>query len=177
MKKILDYPFRIMIVLLVLFVAACGSDDDDNDNLSTADKLVGTWTTSSINIDASVGDQSLTDYLVDEVGLSAEDAAAQYGLFVAALQSEVTGSITLNADNTYETDFGNGTDSGTWSLSTDEETLTLTDGSDATEVTVNSVSGSTWNASIGDVITMDLDDDPGTPDEEVTVVANLTLTK
>lgn len=167
---------RILPAILVLFFAACSSDND-GDKMITADNLVGTWTTSSINVDASVGDQSLTDYLVNEIGLSPAEAAAQYGLFVAALQSEVTGSLTLNADNTYESSFGGSSDSGTWSLSSDEKTLTLNEGSDVIEVTINSLSGNTLNATLGDVISEDLDNDAGTPDVDITVEATLTLTK
>lgn len=175
MKKSLLNPMRMLPAMLILFFAACSSDDGDK--LSTAEKLTGTWTTSAINVEASVGDQSLTDYLTDEIGLSAEDAASYYALLVAALQSEVSGSLTLNADNTYESDFGDEGGSGTWSLSADEKTLTLTDASEVTEIAIDSVSGSTLKVTYGDDISMDLDDEPGTPDEEVSVEAHITLTK
>lgn len=171
-------PLRLsqyLILILVLFLAACG--DDDSAELNTEDHLLGTWTTSSIAIEASVGSQSLTDYLVDEVGMSQEEAEAQYDLFIDSLEPEVTGSLTLNSDNTYDSSFGGGTDSGTWSLSADGKTLTLFEGQDEIEITINSITATTWNATLGDGIFLDLDDDPETPDVEVTVVANLTLTK
>jgi len=179
MKNSIGNSIRLLsVILVIVVVAACSNNNDNNDNtMSTADKLVGTWTTSVTNIDASVGTQSLTDYLVNDVGLSATDAATQFGLFVASLESEVTGSLTLNADNTYESNFGSGTGNGTWSLSADEKTLTLLEGSDTILISIISISGNTLNASIGDTIPVDLDNDPGTADVDVTVEATLTLTK
>jgi hypothetical protein len=174
MKKSTVNPFQFLIVILVVGVAAC---DDDGDELSTAELLIGTWTTSQIAIETTVGTQSLTDYLIDVVGLSPADAAIQSGLFESALTSEVTGTLTLNSDNTYESSFGGGSDSGTWSLSTDEKTLTLFEGLDIILITINSISGNTLNATLGDDIPYDIDDNSGTPDVIVTAEANLTLTK
>ncbi|HMB63694.1 MAG TPA: lipocalin family protein [Eudoraea sp.] len=167
---------QCLIAILVIGVTSC-SDDDTTAEKSTMDLLVGTWTTSSVDIDATVEGQSLTDYLVNEVGLSENEAADQYALFEAALVSEVTGSLTLNADNTYESSFAGNSDSGTWSLSSDENTLTLLEGTDAIVVTINSLTANTLSGSLGDDIMQDLDDDPGTPDETITVVATIILTK
>lgn len=164
----------IQSLILVIGVAGCDKSDDE---LSTAELLVGTWTTSAINVDAKVGSKSLVDYLIDDVGLSPEEAAAKYALFEAGLESELTGSLTLHSDQTYESAFGSGSDSGTWSLSADEKTLTLYEGSDTIVITVNSVSGSTLNVTLGNDISQDLDDDMATPDETITAVADLTLTK
>lgn len=167
---------QCLIAILVIGVTSC-SDDDTAAAKSTMDLLIGTWTTSSVDIDATVEGQSLTDYLVNEVGLSESEAADQYALFEAALVSEVTGSLTLNADDTYESSFAGGSDSGTWSLSSDENTLTLLEGTDVIVVTINDITANTLSGSLGDDIMQDLDDDPGTPDETITVVATIILTK
>lgn len=174
MKTFAFLPFQSPMMILVIFASSCDNGDDQP---TTAELLIGTWTTSTIVIDATVGTQSVTDYLINEVGLSPADAAAQYALFEAALQSEVTGSLTLNTDNTYASSFGGGSDSGTWSLSSDEKPLTLYEGADVIVITINSVSSSTLNATLGDDIAQDLDADTGTPDEIVTVEATITLTK
>ena len=117
---------RIFIIssLLCCFILfgfnSCNEDDDSSGELSTEELLVGTWTSTDIEISAFVGEQTLVDYLVDVEGLSQEEAENQFDLLVSSLEPEVTGSLTLNADNTYESDFDGGSDTGTWSLSEDE---------------------------------------------------------
>jgi len=161
-------------LIFVIGFAAC---DKSSDEPGTAELLAGIWTTSEVNIDASVGSKSLVDYLIDDVGLSPAEAAAKNELFEASLKSELMGSLTLHSDKTYESAFGSGSDSGTWSLSADEKTLTLYEGSDTIVITIDSISGSTFKATIGDDISQDLDGDMATPDETITVEAHLTLTK
>jgi hypothetical protein len=174
MKKSTIALCRFLIVILVIGVAACKKDGDE---LSTAELLIGTWTTSEISIESHVGSQTVIDYLINVVGLSPTVAATQNGLFESALASEVTGSLTLNSDNTYASSFGGGSDSGTWSLSSDDRTLTLFEGADLIIITINSISGTQLKVTLGDNILQDLDSNPGTPDVLVTVEAELTLTK
>ena len=153
-------------------------DEDGNCVEPTvSDLLVGTWTSTEITINAFVGTQTLVEYLVDVVGLTQAEAEAQNDLFVDSLVPELTGSLTLNADNTYESDFIGGSDTGTWSLSADETTLTLFEGPDTIVITINSISETTWSATLSDTFPQDLDGDPGTADVDVTVVADVILTK
>ena len=174
MKKTILKQSRLLVMLFVLLSWAC-SNDDDVVEITTAEKLIGTWTTSDVNVAASVGGQSITDYLVDVVGLSPTEAAAQNAIFEALLVSELTGSLTFNADNTYTTNFGGDTGGGTWSLSSDEKTLTLVDGTETVVVTIVSITGSLLNASITDTINEDLDNDPGTPEVAILVLADITM--
>lgn len=172
------YHVRIpgyLMAVLFLFVAACSNDDDSG--AATSELLIGTWTTSAVDIDATVGSQTLVDYLVDEVGLTPAEAASQQALFLDSLEPEVSGSLTFNAYNTYTSSFGGGSDSGTWSLSGDGETLTLFEGTDDIVVDVQSISPTNFVASLGDSFFVDIDDDPATPDVEVNVVATITMTK
>lgn len=164
-----------LMAILLLFVAACSDDDDSG--AGTSELLIGTWTSSALDIEATVGSQTLVDYLVDEVGLTPAEAASQQDLFFDSLEPEVTGSLTFIADNTYTSSFGGGSDSGTWSLSGDGDTLTLFEGSDEIVVNILSISSTTFVASLGDSIFVDIDDDPGTADVEVNVVATITMTK
>ncbi len=143
----------------------------------TAELLIGTWTTTEININAYVGSQTLEDYLIDVLGLSPEDAAAQVEMLKESLLPELTGMLTINDDNTYVSEFEGGSDSGTWELSDDEMTLTLFEGPDTIVITINSITESTWYATISDDFLFDLDGDPATPEELVTVVANVVLEK
>lgn len=146
-------------------------------NGGVAELLIGTWVTAGIVFDASVGLQSVTEYLINVVGLSPADAAARNAIFEAAQELELTVTLILNADNTYESYFAGGSDGGTWSLSADETTLTLLEGGSEIVVTINAISETTLVGTMAGIIPYDLDGDPGTPDVEVSAVATLTLTK
>ena len=176
MKNSIQKLSRYLIVILLIGVAGCSSDDGTT-SMSTMEKLIGTWTTSDVNVDATIDGQSVTDYLVDVGGLTPAEAAAQYAIFQALLESEVTGSLTLNSDNTYVSSFGGGSDSGTWSLSSDGKTLTLFEGTDTIVITVQSVTANLLNVSLGDDILEDIDNDAGTPDVLISVLADVTLVK
>ena len=151
-----------------------GSCDMDQ---GTAELLIGTWTTTEIDINAYVGAQSLEDYLIDELGLSPEEAAAYIAMLVDNLEPELTGMLTINEDYTYESAFDGGTDSGTWELSEDEMTLTLFEGLDTIVITINSITEDTWYATTSDDFLFDLDGDPATPEVSVTLVANVVFIK
>lgn len=163
------------------------NDDDPNINPGiegscdeapgTAELLIGTWTSTEIDINAYVGSETLTDYLIEVVGLTPEEAAARVEMFEDNLLTELTGSLTLNPDFTFESDFEGGSDSGTWELSADEMTLTLFEGPDTIVITINSITESTWYATVSGDFLLDLDEDPSTEDVLVTVIANVVLTK
>ncbi|MGB5371267.1 MAG: hypothetical protein WBN18_12630 [Flavobacteriaceae bacterium] len=164
----------------------CSATDCDDTNANdcpdepgTAALLIGTWTTVSLIINTSVGDRSVIDYLIDVVGLTPTEGETQFGLIEAALAAEVTGSLTINADHTYASNFEGGSDSGTWSLTADERILTLFEGPnpDLIIITINAITSDTWNATLGDDILIDVDNDPATPDVLVTAEAIVTLTK
>ena len=168
----------LLSLFLFIGIGACNDDDDSSDDQrSTEELLIGVWTTTEIDIRAFVGAQTLVEYLVDVEGLSQAEAEAQFDLFVAALEPELTGSLTINADNTYESDFEGGSDTGTWTLNADETILTLLEGLDTIIITINSITGSTWNATLGDTFLVDIDNDPATPDVEIRVEADVILTK
>jgi hypothetical protein len=141
-----------------------------------ADLLIGTWVTAGIIFDASVGTQSVTDYLID-LGLTPAEAAARNAIFEAAQAAELTVTLILYADNTYESFFAGGSDGGTWSLSADETTLTLVEGGSEIVVTINAITETTLVGTMAGIIQFDLDGDPGTPDVDVSAMATLTLVK
>ena len=177
-KSILSlHPF--LMVILVVFAFACGDDDDSNGNNppTTEEMLVGTWTTSASEITTSVGGQLLTDYLVNDLGWTQEDAELYSAAYDAQLEAAVDGTLTFNADNTYNLVFDQVPENGTWSLSADETTLTLNDGTEEIDVTLNSVTSNTLDVTIEDTLTDDLDDNPETPDEEIEASVDITLTK
>ena len=176
-QKIFRLAWIICMVIAISFVSCDEDDDSSGEESSTEELLIGTWTTTSIDIEAFVGTQTLVEYLVDDLGLSMAEAEAQFALLVDSLEPDLTGSLTLNADNTYESDFEGGSDTGIWTLSSDEMTLTLFEGTDTIVITINTISSDTWDAKLSDTFLLDLDDDPGTPDVSVTLEADVILTK
>lgn len=178
MKKFSTLFFSLVVMVLLVGFTGCNKDDDDDGNgLSTSELLIGTWTVSDFDLTFTVGDKSLIDYLIEEEGLTPEEAAELNAVFEAFLESEVTGTITFNSDKTYVTNFGEGSSSGTWSLSADEKTLTLVEEGENIIITINSISSNTWLATISETSAEDLDDDPLTPDVMLTIEIIMTLTK
>lgn len=178
MEKLLS-NFKILLLIGMLsFVYSGCSDDNNGGNPSPADNLIGTWTVDNVNITAMVGNQSLTDFFINEGGLTEEQAALAYTLFETFLKAEVTGSITFKDDNTYVSSFGGSPDDGTWNLSSDGKTLTLDAGTvDEVDIEVVTLTNSTANMIFAQTVLQDLDDDPMTPDVPVDVEADMTLTK
>jgi uncharacterized lipoprotein NlpE involved in copper resistance len=170
---------KLLMLLSLLFITALLScnNDEDNMDLSTADLLIGTWITTDVDVTTSIGGQSVADYLVNVVGMSSSDAAVQESLLAAFLVSELTVTLTFNEDFTYESMFSGGMDSGTWSLSADERTLTLIEGGEEIIVTINSISTSRLNATLADGIAYDIDSNANTPDVTIDAEANLTMMK
>jgi len=180
MKAISNVIFRLVIITLFIGFTGCSKDDngDGSSDLTTRELLIGTWNVTDFDLDVMIGSQTLIEYLVEIEGLSPSDAAAQNAIFEAFLESEVTGSITFKSDNTYVSDFGeDGSTTGTWSLSSDNKTLTLIEGTDTIVLTINSITATTLKATLSESSAEDLDDDPSTPDVIISIDALLTLTK
>lgn len=179
MKKFSNILYGLFVVAFLVGLTGCNKDDDGDgsSNLTTRELLIGTWTVTDFDLEILIGSQSLLDYLIEVEGLSPEEAAAQNAIFEAFLVSEVTGSLTLKSDNTYVSNFGEGSTTGTWSLSADEKTLTLVEGEDTIVITINSITATTLKATISETSQEDLDEDPETPDVIISIEALLTLTK
>ena len=154
-----------------------GIEGSCEDEPGVAELLVGVWTSTEIDINPFVGTQTLLEYLIGVVGLTPEDAEALVDEFIASLEPELTGSLTINSDNTYESDFVGGSDMGTWGLSADEMTLTLFEGAETIVITINSITETAWYATLSDDFLVDVDGEPSTPEVMVTVIANVVLTK
>ncbi len=174
MKNLNFREFSVFIFSALFVISACQKEDD---RIPAAELLIGTWTTTEVNIVAKVDAQPVTEYLINIIGLSSVEANAVFDNIVSSLTPELTGSLTLKEDHTYQSGFAGNMDSGTWSLSADEKLLTLIEGSDTILISNNSITNNRWDATITEDFSMDLDNNAGTPDELVTVSANLILTK
>ena len=179
MKKFSTILFGFFVIAILAGIISCNNDDDDDDgNLTTRELLIGTWSVSDFDLNIRVGNRTLIDYLVEVEGFSPDDAAAQVEFLEAILATELTGTITFRSDNTYVSNFGEGSTSGTWSLSGDEKTLTLTEeGTDNIVMAIISITSTTFRATISESSAEDLDDDPLTPDVIISLEILLTLTK
>lgn len=178
MKKFSNILFGLFIITFLAGIASCNKDDDgDDSNLTTKELLIGTWSVDNFDLNIKVGAQSLIDYLVEVEGISPSEASAQVEIFESFIEAEVTGTITFKSDNTYVSNFGDGSTSGTWSLSPDEKTLTLTEGADTTVLKINSITANTLRVAIAESSLEDLDEDPETPDVLISIEILITLTK
>lgn len=178
-KLISSFKFLLLIGFISTFSVFTGCKDDDGNGgtPSPADNLIGTWTVDNADLTLMVGNQSLSDFLID-AGASQAEAELVIALFEAFLLAEVTGSITFKNDNTYISNFGGSPDDGTWNLSADGKTLTLDAGTvDEIVIDVVSLTSTTANMIMSQTIMQDLDDDPLTPDVPIDVEANMTLSK
>lgn len=173
--------YILLLALAMIAFSACNDDDDDSDDmtpeLSTEELLIGEWETTNVDVSTSIGNQTVAEYLVTEVGLSPLEAEARERLLIDYLKSELNVTLIMNADHTYESMHANGMDSGTWSLSADEKVITLIEAGEKIVFTIVSISTEVLNAIISDQIEYDIDDDENTPDVSIDAEALVTMEK
>lgn len=170
--------FLLLSMLSVLIVfTGCNGDDEDPDNPAVND-LIGLWTITDAQVDATIGGKTLVQYAVDELGLSEDLAILLAALFEDELMANFDGTIEFKADNTYISNTGGEVDDGTWSLNAAGDKLTLDAGTIDEQVTnVLMLTASTLKVSIEQTEFEDLDDDPLTPDAAIDMSVELTLSK
>jgi hypothetical protein len=118
----------------------------------------------------------MTQYLIDDMGLTSIEALLYIALFNAKIQQSFTGTIQMKSDNTYTSDLGGSTDTGTWSLSSDGKKLTTDLGSGVpASLDVIELTSSKLHLNGKVTVTEDLNGD-NTP-ETIIVTVDLTLTK
>ncbi len=128
MKK--DITVLIALMALCLMLVSCSDDDEDDQSL-----IVGTWTAQSATIDFSIDGQDLADFLVG-LGLSEEEAEVFETALDDGEQEFSSGTVTFNADGTYQAEDDSEVTNGTWSVNSDNTVLTLDLGT-ADEQTAN----------------------------------------
>jgi hypothetical protein len=177
MKEIVTTAkFLLYMGLMVVILTGCDDDDDDVRNAESL--LIGVWSVSDTDFDASVDGQPLATYFVENGGLSAEDANIAVALFEALIKTSLSGTVEFKDDHTFVANFGGDPETGTWELSSDGKTLILDPGGpDEVIMTVNTLTESTLDIDFSQVTFEDLDDDPATPDVEITIDINMELTK
>jgi hypothetical protein len=160
----------IFLVLLIgLTLSSCKKD-------TKSDPIIGTWTAGTTTFTAMVGDKTLNQYFIDIMGLTQEEADSYTALYSAIVTASFTGTITIKSNNTYTDNLGGSTDSGTWSLNSDQSVLTITSSTDGpTTLEVVELTSSKLRLHTTEITQEDLNSD-GT-DENITVTIDITFTK
>ena len=160
----------IPVIITGLILSSCSKDS------TTTNDLIGTWNTQSSTFTATINGKTLTQYFMDDMGLTADEAQLAIGMFNTQMQQTFTGTIQMKSDNTYTSTMGGTTDTGTWSLSSDGKTITLDAGTEgSTILDVIELTSSKLHVSGTETTTDDLNAD-GIQDTMV-VTIDLTLTK
>jgi len=170
--------FFLLLGIMFAFITFTGCNKDNENPDDAASKLIGLWTISDAQVDATINGLSITDFLIDMLGLSEVEAAAYATLFNQLILINFTGTIEFKANNTYVIDIGAATDDGTWSMNADGDKITM-DAGTVDEQVIDIISLTSNMAVVGFSQTEyeDMDDDPLTPDVPIDMTIELTLTK
>jgi len=161
---------------LVTFIGC--NDDDESPDDPVVDNLIGIWTISDVEIDASIGSQSLLAFIAEQLGISEAQAAIFEDLFNSSLEENFVGTIEFKADNTYITNIGGEVDDGTWSLNSNGDKITLDAGTvDEQVIDIISLTSNTLKVGFDQTEYEDIDEDEMTPDVPIDMTIILTLTK
>jgi len=168
--KFINLRNFIPVIITSLILSSCSKDS------TTTNDLIGTWTTQSSTFTATINGKTMTQYFIDNMGLTSTEAAQAVALFNTTLQQSFTGTIQMKSDNTYTDTMGGGTDTGTWSLSSDNKKLTIDSSTEAPVILdVIELTSSKLHLKGTETETDDLNGD-STP-ETIIVNIDLTLTK
>jgi len=90
------------------------------------ENLLGTWNIEPTTFTMTVGTVPIMEWLTNVKGMSQVDANSLYSAINTSVQQFFTGTIQFNSDNTFSTTIqGIGTNTGTFALTIDGKTLTL----------------------------------------------------
>ncbi len=142
--------------------------------------LVGTWKVESTNADIMIGNQTLVEFIMEALGISETEAQAFANYF--SIDDEVYSTIEFKEGGTYTTSDDDGESVvGTWVLSDDGETLTLTEPDDSggedyvIVLDIVSFSKSEMELKMTEIEKDDLDEDG--VDETMTIKLSIKLSK
>jgi len=155
-----------------VFISSCSDDEE-----TPKSDLIGFWTVTDVNIDATIFGSSIPDFFIDELGFSEIDANIVATLIESQLNAMFIGStIDFRENKTYFSNFGGEVDDGTWS--SNANSITLDPGTvDEQVATIISLSATTAIIGLSMTEYEDIDDNPLTPDVPIDLEVELTLTK
>ncbi len=164
----------MIIGIAAIFLAAC---NDEDENVADKADLVGIWTAQSVDVEITINGEDFIVYLAEALGISESQAQSFADQMIDEIESDFDGTITFKEDNTYDTNFGDESDSGTWSLSGDGKNLILDEGTDdEVNAEIVEITSSTLRLMFSE--TEEIEDMDGDDiNEEMLMEINMTLTK
>ena len=126
-------PYINTRLLFLVFIAGLAITSCKKDSSSTVTLAGGTWTAGTPTFTAMVGTKTLTQYYTDVMGMNVTQAQQYTAVVNLVFMQAFTGTIQFKSDNTYTSNLGGTSDSGTWSLSADGKKLTINSSTDVPE--------------------------------------------
>ena len=173
MKKLLAHAVVLLtLISAVLFVSSCEKEAE----IKEAD-LIGTWDMGQASIDIKVGPVSLFQFLKTSLQLADQEAQDMVDQLTSEFDKISGGTITFEADYSYQMVHGDLSEDGTWKLEGDKLYLTITgEAQDDTPLTVESLDGSSAVVTWDEDQEVDANQD-GTNDFTATIIIELNLSK
>jgi hypothetical protein len=167
--------FTFILLLTVSFTFyACNKEDEGE---KAANDLIGTWAINDTDVELSVGGEDLVTHMVNNFGYSQMEAETAVSFFTTGIEAENQGTINLKENNTYTLTNSDGEENGTWSLSSDGNTLTIVFENETDNLTILSLSSSSMQLKVPtEQEQIDLDDD-GVDETTVDIDMELGLSK
>jgi hypothetical protein len=106
-------------LILSIFFSRCGKDDEN----ITYNLICGKWTVSEIQFELTVEGQDLDVFLMNEYGLTEEEAQEIYEANKEAYRESWTGTMEFLSDGNYEFNVGGENYKNYWYLTDDEKTI------------------------------------------------------
>jgi len=177
MKKI-QSNLKSLFFIGVLFFVITGCDLFNKEASIDTAQLVGLWTISDAGVVPEIAGLPIKNYFTDVLGSTVGQADLMSQMYSAILEEMIGGTIEFKDDNTYIINFIGDIDDGNWALNSDGDVIIIDPGtSDEQLITIQELTSSTLKISYDELSTEDIDDNPDTPDVEVALKIEMTLTK
>ena len=122
-KKSFSFIAYLLLISSLFIFSNCSDSDEDGGGQSL---MVGTWATSSVEMELSIDGVPLVEYLVDNAGLTQSEAESLVESFTIALEQEIGNfEIDLKDDFTYVANFEDGLETGKWAYDPSSGFLTI----------------------------------------------------
>jgi len=172
MRKFFVKPVILLtLITSLLFISSCEKDKDINE----AD-LIGTWEMGQVSVDIKVGPISLIQFLKTTLQLGDQEAQALFDQLASEFD-DFGGTITFNADYSYQMLNGDLEENGAWELGGDQLYLTITGESlDDDPLTLESLNSSSALVVWEEDQEVDINEDASS-DFTATIIIELNLSK
>lgn len=157
MKKYVNLAAILLMVSGMLFFASC--EDNDDDNPGSDSPMVGTWQHDTTAIEILIDGQDILDYLIETLELSEALAEEMKNGYYETMNEFEGTSWTFASDFTFKFVSPEGNETGTWSLSSDQKTLTLSSDGETDTIQVKSLTASKMELFIAEEVEEDMNGD------------------